>query len=275
MNIKDYYNHSPEQEWERLDINEFEFAMTKYILSKHIFRNAKVLDIGGGPGRYSLFLAERGNDVTLFDISNTNIEFAKNKAEELNVNIKEYITGDVLDLIDLTNNKFDAILCMGPLYHLLNEEDRRKAINNCLESLTVSGILICTFISKYAKLSNLPNKILPVLTDSESALCFDKSIKNAVSVIEKQINDNNTFYVRDSKISVAQVNPEKISKYMKTFGLKTLFFGVIEGVFENSKVTKNLPEHIVQSILNLNYKTSQMPVMWGNGSHFIYIGKKR
>ena len=45
----------------------------------------KILDIGGGPGRYSIFLAQKGHDVTLFDLSGKNIRQAIEKAQEADV----------------------------------------------------------------------------------------------------------------------------------------------------------------------------------------------
>jgi hypothetical protein len=136
------------------------------------------------------------------------------------------------------------------------------------------GIFICTFISKYAKLTNLPFKIKSLFTECISLSEIDAFIKDRVSIIEKQIDDLETFFIRDVEIPVAQVNPEKITSYMESFGLKTLLAGVIEGVFENNIDIRNLPDHLIRMILELNYKISTKSVMWGNGSHFIYIGKK-
>ena len=63
--VKALYDSSPELEWERMDRNPFEFEITKRMLSRYIQPCDSVLDIGGGPGRYSLWLAERGCSVTL------------------------------------------------------------------------------------------------------------------------------------------------------------------------------------------------------------------
>ena len=49
--------------------------MTKRYMEEYIPNDTpqKILDIGGGPGRYSIFLAQKGHDVTLFDLSGKNI----------------------------------------------------------------------------------------------------------------------------------------------------------------------------------------------------------
>ena len=57
--IRDYYDASVQAEWERI-ANRPEFLLTCRMLDRYIMPGGKVLDIGGGPGRYSLYLAEKG-----------------------------------------------------------------------------------------------------------------------------------------------------------------------------------------------------------------------
>ena len=80
--VKALYDASALYEWERLDRNPFEFAITKRMLSRYIKAGDTVLDIGGGPGRYSLWLAEQGCSVTLVDLSDSCVDFAKRKGDK-------------------------------------------------------------------------------------------------------------------------------------------------------------------------------------------------
>jgi 2-polyprenyl-3-methyl-5-hydroxy-6-metoxy-1,4-benzoquinol methylase len=57
-----------------------EFAVTKHFINRYIRPGDKVLDIGGGPGRYSIYLAEKGCRMTLLDLSDENVAFAAAKA---------------------------------------------------------------------------------------------------------------------------------------------------------------------------------------------------
>ena len=50
------------------------------------------MDIGGGPGRYSVWLAKQGYDVTLVDLSENNIALAKQKFQEYGVQVKSYVS---------------------------------------------------------------------------------------------------------------------------------------------------------------------------------------
>jgi 2-polyprenyl-3-methyl-5-hydroxy-6-metoxy-1,4-benzoquinol methylase len=69
--VRSYYASFGEREWARLttSIGAIEFAINSHALAKHLPPDAQVLDIGGGPGRYALWLAERGHRVTLADLS--------------------------------------------------------------------------------------------------------------------------------------------------------------------------------------------------------------
>ena len=145
--VEQYYDKYSEDEWERLNRHKIEFEITKRYIQNYITKKAKILDVGGGPGRYSLFLAEQGHKVTLFDISSKNIKIAKEKSRKKGIKIGKFIHGNVLDIIEHISEQYDVVLCMGPLYHFTEEKDRIKAIQGCLEVLKDSGLLFVTFIS--------------------------------------------------------------------------------------------------------------------------------
>lgn len=67
--VKKFYDETVDYEWERLERHKVEFELTKRYLNRYIKPGDKVLDLGGGPGRYSLYLAELGCAVTLADLS--------------------------------------------------------------------------------------------------------------------------------------------------------------------------------------------------------------
>ncbi|MCM3741243.1 hypothetical protein M3210_13285 [Oceanobacillus luteolus] len=66
--VKKFYDETVDYEWERLERHKVEFELTKRYLNRYIKPGDKVLDLGGGPGRYSLYLAELGCAVTLADL---------------------------------------------------------------------------------------------------------------------------------------------------------------------------------------------------------------
>ena len=76
--VRENYNKNCVTEWERLEGFHFEFEIAKHFLKKYM-KGKTVLDIGGGPGRYSIYLAKLGYDVTLVDLSENNIKLAMQK----------------------------------------------------------------------------------------------------------------------------------------------------------------------------------------------------
>ena len=147
--IRDYYDQSVEIEWERID-NRPEFLITCRYIDRYVKAGDKVLDIGGGPGRYSIRLAKKGCDVTLFDLSPQNVSFARKKAAEMGLTLNA-LSGDVRTVDENIKGEFDCILLMGPLYHLLEESDRINAINASLRLLNPGGVIFVSFINVFAE----------------------------------------------------------------------------------------------------------------------------
>ncbi|MFQ5594798.1 MAG: methyltransferase domain-containing protein [Anaerolineae bacterium] len=148
-----YYDQQAEREWERLERHRTEFAVTMRALSEHLpHPPVHVLDCGGGPGRYAIELARAGYTVTLFDLSSENLQLAETKAAEAGVTLAGYGQGTATDLARFPDASFDAVLLMGPLYHLLQAENRRQALAEAYRVLKPGGLLFAAFISRYAGL---------------------------------------------------------------------------------------------------------------------------
>lgn len=102
-----YYDDYGERGWERLDRNLFHRLKWEAVdrLDAHLppadgpGDSPHVLDVGGGTGRYSVHLAERGYEVTLVDLSGTQREIAREKLREAGVDHRVTVrAGDVRDL---------------------------------------------------------------------------------------------------------------------------------------------------------------------------------
>jgi 2-polyprenyl-3-methyl-5-hydroxy-6-metoxy-1,4-benzoquinol methylase len=146
--VEKFYDDNIEMEWNRLNGFKYEFEITKIMMQKYMNRG-NVLDIGGGTGRFSLYLASIGYDVTLVDLSKNSIEFAKNKSKELGLNIQA-LQCDARNLPKLNLGKYDNILIMGPLYHVFHMQDRKKIINDSIKHLSENGLIFASFISIFA-----------------------------------------------------------------------------------------------------------------------------
>ena len=142
--VERFYDHVPSYEWGRLDHHRMEFAIALRAFSEFFpSPPAKVIDIGGGPGRYALELTRRGYPTTLVDLSSRCLALAREKAEEAGVVLEGCIHADARDLSEIGSASFDAALLMGPLYHILDETGRRRAVQETLRVLKPQGIIHC------------------------------------------------------------------------------------------------------------------------------------
>ena len=86
----------------------------------------------------------------LFDLSRACLELAREKAHEAGVELAGYEHSDAQNLTRFRDGSFDAVLLLGALYHLLAEEDRRRAIREAWRVLRPAGLLFAAFITRYA-----------------------------------------------------------------------------------------------------------------------------
>lgn len=127
-NVINYYNRF--DEWGRLDREPVEFKVNWHYIKEYLPNTGHVLDNGAGPGKYSMELAKEGYKVTLTDLTPKLVEVAKTKADELNIRgqFLGFYAADARDLNMLPDEHFDASLMLGPMYHLQEEKDRVKAL---------------------------------------------------------------------------------------------------------------------------------------------------
>ena len=154
--IADFYNRDPEQEHIRLGGHQLEYDLTWRYLERYLPAQGSVLEIGAATGRYTLELAKRGYAVTAVDMSAALLErCGKRLAEQgLDKHVRR-VLADARDLGQVTNRDFDAVLLMGPLYHLILEDDRKQALGQAVERLRKGGMLFSAFISRYGILGDL------------------------------------------------------------------------------------------------------------------------
>ena len=258
---KKYYDSNSEKEWNRLEGFRFEFEITKFFLNKYL-KGKTVLDIGGGPGRYSIYLSKLGYDVTLVDLSEGNIEFLKKKTKELKIsNIKSYQC-DARDLSKLNLDKFDNILIMGPLYHLFKETDREKCVLEAKKLLKDDGVLFVYFISIQAGL----NYYLDVAPEK----IINEPDKSLFDFMEKDENWSGTAFTK-----CIFINNCLIVDFFKKLGFEKLTLFGQEGVTGTRlEYIQKSSEEVRKFYLEISLKLCENPQYFSYSNHIMYIGKK-
>lgn len=256
--IENWYDEKYD-EWERLERHKIEFDITKRYLDEYIIgENLEIFDIGGGPGRYSIYLAEKGHRVSLLDLSKRNIEVAKEKSAERSVELEYYIHGNALELEEY-EQKYDVILLMGPLYHLINESDRKAAVDGALRLLKPNGIIVASFISNYAPIQDYLKGVYPI-----------ESVDKLLGYLEDGKNAGDKGFT-----TAYFTSHQEARKLMNSFGLIELVFASVENILGSKEQEINgLEESEYTKWLDICYKLGQDENLMGTSEHFLYIGRK-
>ena len=129
---------------------QIEFARTQEIVRRYLTTpGLRLADIGGGPGVHARWLANDGHHVTLVDPVPRHIDEAR-RVQSASGSIRAEV-GDARHL-DLPDAGFDAVLLLGPLYHLPKAEHRLAALSEAKRILEPGGVLFAAGISRFAAL---------------------------------------------------------------------------------------------------------------------------
>ena len=138
----------------RLDQSYFQLERerTREILERHLPEPpAEILDVGGGPGAYALWLARKGHAVHLVDPVALHVTQACELSEAQPQRLASVRVGDARQL-EHESQSADAVLMLGPLYHLTSRRDRLAALGEARRVLRKDGVLFAAAISRFASL---------------------------------------------------------------------------------------------------------------------------
>jgi ubiquinone/menaquinone biosynthesis C-methylase UbiE len=100
------------------------FQIERWFIERYLPDAGTVIDVGGGPGRFSVEIAKLGRDVVLVDLTPKHIEQARQLAEQEGVadKIIEYRVMDVRDLSAFGSGEFSMAVCYGMLNYTLDRD---------------------------------------------------------------------------------------------------------------------------------------------------------
>ncbi len=263
--VETFYDRSSDYEWHRLERHRMEFAVTiRALLDFLPPPPADILDVGGGPGRYAIALTRQGYRVTLFDLSANNLTYAAGQAQLAGVSLAGFEHGTATDLGRFEADRFDALLLMGPLYHLLDSADRRLAVREAIRVLKPGGWLAASFISRYAPLRDAavkePDWILSEPEEHEHILATGVYVAGP-----DRAGFTSAFFA----------HPSEIAPLMESGGCETDSLLSCEGVTSMIEDRINaLDGDLWEAWVEVNYRLSRDPAILGCAEHLLYLGRK-
>ncbi len=152
--VKRYYDGQVDTEWARLETayRQFELVSTLRLIDEYFPTTGHIADVGGGPGRYTIELLRLGYRVTLVDLSEKAVGFARDKLAKFGLRAEEVRCGDARDLAELATSGFDAALHLGPMYHIVTAEGREAALRELHRILKPGAPAIVGFINPWGVL---------------------------------------------------------------------------------------------------------------------------
>lgn len=148
--ITRYYEDGAEEGRLASGAGRLELARTRELVRRYLPPPpAVILDVGGAVGAYALWLAEMGFEVHLVDPVPRHVAEARRRSEAAPRRIRSAHVGDARDLA-IGAGAADAVLLLGPLYHLTEAAERRRVLREAHRVLRSGGVLFAAAISRYA-----------------------------------------------------------------------------------------------------------------------------
>jgi len=262
-------HYAGEVELDRLSqgLGQLEFARSQEILSRYLpSLPAVIFDVGGGPGRYAYWLAGQGHVVHLIDGVPLHIEQAQQvAAKELLPPLASLSVGDArkLEVVDASG---DAVLLMGPLYHLTERHDRVTALREARRILKPNGLVFAVGISRFT--SALDGLVSGYLDDPE----FVRIVQQDLVDGQHRNPMNHPAYFTTTFFH----SPHELQKEIEEAGLRHEATLPVEGpawLLGNFVEHWNDPSRRERLLAALRWLESE-PSLLGASAHLIAIGRK-
>jgi S-adenosylmethionine-dependent methyltransferase len=264
--VREYYQIRGESEWHRLAApfdGGVEWELHRRALAEWLPPRSRVLDVGGGPGRWAIWLAQRGHRVALGDLSPAQLEIARREIAAAGVTVEETVELDARDLSRFADGSFDAVLSMGPFYHLLESADRERAATEACRVLRVGGRLFATTMTRYAWL-------LSVVFEWGSSRLDDTRRMLDSGVYRNEERGRFT----DGYLH----HPRDVPALFEAAGFESRVLmasqGFLSQVQEQVAELQERDEPAWQALIEMAYETATDPSLLGTSGHLLYIGDR-
>jgi S-adenosylmethionine-dependent methyltransferase len=262
-NVRNYYNKHVKEEDSRLSEHPFEIPVTLNFIDRYLKPGDNIFDVACGTGRMAELLLDKGYLLGLNDLSDKNIELVK-KRHQSNKNVLFIENNDALESKRWNNTEWDAILILGPLYHLKSKEKRIKILELASHNVKPGGYVFSSFMTRIGAmvygLKNNPGGILH---------------NNGVKKLWETGTDD--CFVEDTKwfVNAYFSHPEEVSPLIKKTGLTPLHLAGVEGIFgERFELYHQLDDNLKKPWMKFIIDNCETPHMICQSKHLLSVARK-
>lgn len=263
--IAAHYSHDPERDrldtWGRLERLRTEELLGRYLPGPP----AVIYDVGGARGAYALPLARAGYQVHLLDPWPPHVEAAAVASRaQPDAPLCSVTVGDARRL-PFDDRSADAVLLFGPLYHMIEPDQRALALAETQRVLKPGGVVLAAAISRYAS----------TFDGLRSGALADPVFEGIViGDVRDGVHRNPDPHQHPEWFTLAYVHrPDELRTELATSGLRDIDVLAIEGAGSFGLADDHLDDPACrETVLRAIRRIETVPELLGASAHLMAIG---
>lgn len=249
-NIEKHYNKHPEDLRLQRRHGIVEFQTTMYHLHRFLQPGHFILDVGAGTGRYTSALMAEGYTVKAVELVRRNIDVFLKREPTADV-----VQGDARQMPFLPSGLADVTLLLGPLYHLIGDDEKLRALREAKRVTKPGGLIFVAYLmNEYSVLS----------------YCFDEERINDL-IQGGFLDDQFHLHVQEGEL-YDYVRLDDIDRLNRAAGLERVTIFSPDGAadYMRTRLNQMSPETFARFI-QYQQCISERPDLIGAGSHTVDV----
>lgn len=262
--VREYYNTHVTEEDRRLDAHPFEIPMMMHFIDRYLEPGDAILDVACGTGRIADILLKKGFRMGLNDISDENTALVRERLGD-HPGLLFVTRSDALENGDMwQDRRWDAILILGPLYHMISKENRLQVLRRAKAHVKPGGTIFSAFMTRTGAL-------VYGLKKNPAGILYEDGVRK----LWNTGTDDRFVEATEWFTNAYFAHPEEVAPLIKEAGLEPLRLAGAEGIFgDRFELYHGLDAHLKQPWMDFIIENCEDRHMIHNAKHLLSVAKK-